>query len=160
MAGILANSASKTMTSGDTTIDNNESGYVSGEMITLSVVLPAPEAVTGLTLEWGLSIPDSARPDRTRLITAGENSMRFTPESGVSGYYVVTVVINQSTSYVIRLGVSEVSQVTVLGALNLMPVLEASVLPPNSGLTLFVDVADNLLKSKDSDGNITIYEEV
>ena len=141
MAGILANSASVTMTSG--TPDNTKAGFVVGEQITLSA-LP-----TGSTYSWSLSKPGGAT-SRSDLSDATVASPVFVPD--YAGTWTVTCIVD-NTSYVLRLTATAVAITSVANAHRFSPVTNNSVPAPATGLTLFCSSdASNQLRAKNTSG--------
>ncbi len=144
MAGILANSATATMVSGDTAASNVRTGYVANEQITLSVT------PTGTTYSWGQSIPAGSVPVKTALSSTSDASPRFTPDA--AGEYVITCVVDGATTYVIRLSVVSLTATIAIGAMRLLPIADASVPAPATGKTLFLNTS-GALRLKLPDGS-------
>lgn len=145
MAGIMANSASVTMGAGDTSADKSVSSYLSKETITLSVT-------SGDSFSWGLAKP-TASGTTSRLSSSTDASVTLTPD--VEGYYVVTCLVDNTTSYVIRIGVSQVSAVTSLTAIRLMPTENATIPTPAFGATLFFSIEEDAVAVKLPNGTVT-----
>lgn len=145
MAGILASSASKTMTPGETQPDDAESGYVTGEQIALSVT---PAATT---FSWGIAKPSGATV-RANLSGTTDATPVFTPD--VAGFYVVTVTVDSSTSYVIRLSVTQVAITTAAEAVRFQPKADASVPAPARGEALFFSSNVSRLRVKTTAGAV------
>lgn len=146
MAGIMANSATETMVAGDTSADNSVSGYLARESITLSVT-GSPS-----TFSWGLSKP-SGSGSVCALDDTDSASVAFSPD--VEGYYVVTCLIDGATLYVLRVAVAQVSAVTSLTAVRLLPVADASVPTPPAGATLFYSSDSGVVSKKLPDGSVS-----
>lgn len=125
MAGIIANSASKTMVAGDTSVDNSVTGFVTREPITLSVT-GTPSAVA-----WAIARPSAS----VAPLTTDTLSASFTPDT--EGFYVLTAVVDGTTSYVLRISATQVAHITTLSATRFMPIPNASVPAPATGRTLF-----------------------
>jgi hypothetical protein len=133
MAGILANSATETMVSGDTAASNVNAGYVAAEQITLSVM---PTASTYL---WGQAIPAGSAPLKSALTSLTDAGPRFVPD--VAGEYVITCLVDGATSYVIRLSVVALTATIAVGAMRLLPIADASVPAPATGKTMYLNDA-------------------
>jgi hypothetical protein len=145
MAGILANSASRTMVSGDTSVDNTRAGYIVNEQITLSAV------PTGTTYSWSLSKPSGAT-SRSDLSDATVASPVFVPD--YAGTWTVTCIVD-NTTYVLRLTATAVAITSVANAHRFSPVTNNSVPAPATGLTLFCSSdASNQLRAKNTSGTV------
>lgn len=146
MAGILANSASETMTSGDTSADNTRAGYITGEQITLSVT------PSSTSYQWGFSKPSGAT-GRSDLSDDTIASPVFVPD--VAGTWTVTCVVDSGTTYVLRMTVTAVAITSVANAHRFSPVTNNSVPAPATGLTLFCSSdASNEFRAKNSAGAV------
>lgn len=146
MAGILANSASVTMTAGDTAADNSRAGYIVNEQITLSVT------PTGTTYVWGLAKPGGAT-SRSDLSDNSSASIVFVPD--YAGTWTVTCVVDGTTTYVLRLTATAVAITSVANAHRFSPVTDTSVPAPALGLTLYCSSnASNLLRAKNAAGAV------
>jgi len=150
MAGILANSAAHTMVSGDTSPSDVESGYVTGQQVTLTTF------PTGTTYVWGLAIPAGSASARSGLSSATAASPTFTPD--VAGEYVVTCVVNGSTSYVIRCSVAAVAATNLVGAIRFMPMTDSSVPTPSTGVSLYYSSTQSALAIKDANGDVSTVD--
>ena len=148
MAGITANSATVTMGGGDTSADNTQDGFLVGEQITLAT------SPTGDAYSWGIAKP-SGSTARAALSSLTAASPTFTPDA--AGYYVLTVTVDGSTDYVLRLNVTAVTQVTTAEAQRFPPKAVATVPAPASGLALFAD-ASGRLSRKESDSTVRIVD--
>jgi hypothetical protein len=146
MAGILANSASVTMTAGDTAADNSRAGYVVNEQITLSVT------PTGTTYVWGLSKPSGAT-SRSDLSDNSSASIEFVPD--FAGTWTVTCIVDGATTYVLRLTATAVAITSVANAHRFSPTTNTSIPAPATGLTLFCSSdASNKLRVKNTSGTV------
>jgi len=145
MAGIMANSASATMVSGDTAADNTASGYLTKERISLSVT-------GGSTFVWSLSKP-SASGSAVALQTPTAATSGFAPDA--DGYYVVTCLVDGTTLYVLRLAIADVSPVATMTALRFIPVANATVPAPAAGATLFYSIEEDALAQKLPNGTVS-----
>lgn len=146
MAGILANSVSKTMVSGDTSATDIETGYVTGEKITLTT------SPTGTDYEWELSIPSGSAAARSALSDTDVASPTFTPD--VAGEYVVRVTVDSATEYTCRLTVVAVTISVSTGGHRFLPVTNASVPSPSVGQSLYYSSDEGGLVTKDSAGTV------
>lgn len=146
MAGILANSVSATMVSGDTSPDNTATGYISAEQITLTTF------PTATTYAWVLSSPSGSSGAKCFLVGAAEASATFTPD--VEGVYVVTCVTD-AASYVIRLTVLKIASTGTTQAMRLSSTNSAQIpTPAPAAVTLFFPSGAAVLAIKDSDGDV------
>lgn len=145
MAGIVCSSASASLVAGDTSVDASDSGYLTRERIVLGVT-GAPT-----TTVWGLAKP-TASAASCALDSTTSTAPTFTPD--VEGYYVVTCVVDGSTSYALRLAVASVANVSTLTALRFLPIANASVPAPATGRTLFCSVEENGLAVKLPDNSV------
>jgi hypothetical protein len=150
MAGILANSASKTMVGADTAVDNVATGYVTGEQVTLSTT------PTGSAYVWGLSIPSGSVAARSGLSSSSDASVTFTPDVG--GEYVLTCIVDSATTYVLRASVSQVAAVGSVGAVRLIPVADATVPAPATGATLYYSSTADAVAIKLPDGTVSTVD--
>ena len=145
MAGIKANSATKTMGDGDTAVDKVVTGYLAGEQITLSVT-GSPSS-----REWGQALPSGSTIARSGLSSETAASPRFTPD--VAGYYVITCKAD-GTDYVLRIQVLDTAIVSVRDVTRLRKLTDGQVAtPPEGTIHLYVDTTDTL-KFKDSGGTV------
>lgn len=145
MAGIMANSVSATMVSGDTAADKSVSGYLTKEAISLSVT-------GGSTFSWSLSKP-TASGSTVALKTPTAASSGFSPD--VEGYYVVTCLVDGTTLYVLRLATADVSPVGTMTALRLIPVANATIPTPVAGATIFYSIEEDAVAKKLPNGTVT-----
>lgn len=147
MAGIIATSVSKVMVSGDTSVNDTESGYVTAERITLST---SPAASS--TYVWSLSIPNGSAAARSALSSTTAASPTFTPD--VAGEYVVTCLVDGVITYTIRCTVVAAVVSYNVGGIRLMPTTDASIPTPSSGYTLYFSSTQNALAVKTSAGAV------
>lgn len=151
MSGILANSASETMVSGDTSADNTRAGYVVGEQITLATV------PTGASYSWSLSKPGGAT-SRSDISDATVASPVFVPD--YAGTWTVTCIVDNAT-YVLRLTATAVAITSVANAHRFSPVTNNSIPAPATGLTLFCSSdASNQLRAKNTSGTVLSLDAV
>lgn len=145
MAGILASSVSKTMTSGETAVDDAESGYVAGEQIALSTF------PTGSSYTWGQAIPSGSTVAKSALSSKTAAAPAFTPD--VAGEYVITADVD-GTAYVIRLSVTASSPSAYTGSATFPPVTDASVPTPSTGITVYNSSDQGGMALKKPDGTV------
>ena len=144
MAGILANSASKQMVSGNS--PETVIGYVAKEQITLSVT-PTATAWT-----WAMSIPSGSAAAKSALSSTSVASPTFTPDVG--GIYTVTFS-SGATSYSLGITVVAPSVSVPVNAILMMPVADASVTAPTIGLKLYCSsTQSNVLCIKNTSGTV------
>jgi hypothetical protein len=145
MAGILVNSASQTMVSGDTSLDNSVTGYVIGEQITLTAY------PTGTDYVWSQSLPSGSAVARSGMSSTTSTGPTFTPDA--SGTYTVTCNVD-GTTYTIRIAVVAISTAETLQTFRFLPVTDASVPTPSQGCTLYYSSTQDALCVKLTDANI------
>ena len=138
MAGILANSASKTMTSGSA--DNSVSGYLVGEQIVLTVT------PTGTNYVWAIAKPSGSSTARSNLDATTGASVKFTPDA--EGYFTVSCVVDSTTTYTLRIAAQAIGTVTYHSASNFSPLNNAQVPVPALGATLFYSSENGALSYK------------
>jgi hypothetical protein len=145
VAGILANSASATMTTG--TVDGAVSGRITGEPIRLTT------NPTGATYSWALGLPSGSNAARAGLDDATAAGPSFTPD--IAGLYVATCTVDGVTAYTLRVAVVRLAASNFLEAGRLSPVTDAQIPTPAVGLTYYCgsDHA-NALCVKDSAGDV------
>lgn len=146
MAGILANSASKTMLAGDTATDKAVSGYLVGEQVTLTVT------PSGAAFAWSMARPVEGT-GRSDLSAGTGASVKFTPDA--EGYYTITCLVDSVTSYTIRIATVAIGTVTDVAAARHQALLNSQIPTPSVGLTLFNSSDAGGLAVKGSDGNVT-----
>jgi len=147
MAGILANSASKTMTVG--TADNAVSGYLEREQIVLTT------NPTGTTYAWAIALPSGATSARSGLSAASGDSVTFTPES--AGTYTVTCTVDGTTSYTIRVGCEPLAVVDSVDAVRFTQRADSTVTAPtnHAALALYNSTDQGGLVTKNYAGTVS-----
>ncbi len=144
MAGIAASASSATHA--DSGADVSTSGFITGEQIGLQV------NPTGTNYQWALTIPSSSNASRSRLSGDDESVAHFTPDA--AGIYVVSVVVDSST-YFLRIAVTQLAQSTALESLRLSPVQDSQVAEPSTGLAVYCSSTQSgALAVKNADGDI------
>lgn len=151
MAGILANSASKTMVAGDTSADKVVSNYVAGERILLTV------APTGTTYAWSSSAPSSSSAARSALSADSGASVFFTPDVG--GTYLITCTVDGATVYVIRITVQAAAVAEPVEAVRYSPRADSTVPAPAAGRAMYFSSDQNAMVTKDPSGTIRTLDE-
>lgn len=134
------------MVSGDTSASDVESGYVTGEQITLSTT------PSGTSWQWGQAIPAGSTVARSGLSSTTAASPTFTPST--AGEYVITCVVDGSTTYVIRCSVVAVAAVAVNGAVRFLPMTDAQAPTPTTGVTLYYSSTQSSLAIKTAAGAV------
>ncbi len=143
MAGIVATSAT-TNNSASTAADSSVSGYLTGEQITLTTT------PTGSSYAWTLSAPSGST--RAVLTSSTSSAPQFKPD--VEGYYVVTVTVDSSTVYVLRIATVNVGTVSTIGATRLLPLADSQVSTPSTGVSLYYSSTQSSLAIKLTDGSV------
>lgn len=147
MAGIRAVSVTKTFASAGA--DVASSGFLINEQIVLSAE-PA-----GAGYAWKLSAPSNSVPARSRLDDDGAAVPTFTPD--VDGLYLVQVVVDGTTTYVLRIGVSPVASAKQAQAINFLPLADSQVPTPILGRTIYCSATQgNVMVEKRTDGSVHI----
>lgn len=147
MAGILANSATKSMVAGDTSASNVEDGYVTGQQVVLGT------NPTGSLYSWGISFPSGSTPARSGLSSDTAAAPTFTPD--VAGEYVITCTVGTSTFYVLRCSVANAAASTFIGAVRFLPLADGSVEAPSTGVTLYYSSTQSALAVKLPDDSVS-----
>ena len=127
MAGILCNSVSKTMLSGDTAADKVVTEYVSHERISLSVF------PTGTTYQWSMAAPTDSATARSRLSDDTGATPTFIPD--VAGIYLIACIVDGVTTYVIRVTVTSTAIAHLAEAIRLTPKADTAIPAPAAGRT-------------------------
>lgn len=137
------------MVSGDTAADKSVSGYVTAEQIALSVT------PTGTSYVWALAKPSGAT-SRSDLSANDEASCVFTPD--VAGNWTVSLTVDSTTTYVIRIAVTAVAVSFVYEALRFTPKLNSTVPTPTIGAAVFFSDDSDLLSRKSPAGVVRSLE--
>lgn len=145
MAGILANSVTQTMGSGDTAADKTVTGYLINEAIALST-FPA-----GTAWLWGIAKPSGATV-RSNLNATSVAAPAFVPDA--EGWWTITCTVDSTTTYVIRISVLALTQTTIAQAWRTSPVADATVPDPPAGEALFFSKDVGRWRAKDSSGTV------
>ena len=143
--GILANSASHTMTSSDPT--DAEAGYLLSEQIVLST------NPTGASYSWSLARP--AASNSAELTSETTASTRFIPD--VAGTYVAVCVV-AGTTFVLVIDVAQESFSTAVEAIRLPPRADSQITAPSIGYALYNSSTQGTLAVKNSAGAVFTIE--
>lgn len=127
------------MVSGDTAVDNSVAGYIAGEQIVLTVT------PTGATYSWGISKPSGSTVS-SDISNETDQAPRFTP--GIAGYYVITLTVDSTTTYVLRINVTQVAQTTSYEAIRYAPKTDSAVPTPALGMATFYSDDQETLAAK------------
>lgn len=151
MAGIMGNSVSVAMGSGDTAVDNTQTGYLRAEQITLTA------SPAGTDYIWSIALPSASASARSGLTASTGTSTAFTPD--ISGDFVVTCDVD-GTTYRLTCSVVNVSVAEELQVLRLAPVTDASVpTPPTGHLHIYCSsTQSNALAQKADDGTVSTID--
>lgn len=145
MAGIQAVSASKTHD--DSGADVSATGFIVGERIALATD-PA-----GTSHAWSLSAPSDSAPARSALDDDDDATPSFIPD--VPGYYVVSVTLNGSTLYVLRIAVVSTATVRIGEVQHMLPIADSQVTTPQTGFAFYCGSDHSSLPCiKKSDGTV------
>lgn len=142
MAGIVATSAT-TNNSASTAVDSSVSGYLAGESITLTA------SPAGSSYAWVLSAPSGST--RAVLSSATSAAPKFTPD--IDGYYVVQCTVD-GTEYILRIAAVNVGTVDTVGVRRLLPLTDAQVATPSTGVSLYYSSTQSSLAIKLTDGTV------
>lgn len=143
MAGILANSATVTMTSG--TPDASATGYLVGERITLTT------NPTGSNYLWSIAKPGGSSIAAATL-NGSDGYIYLVPD--VEGYYTVTVTVDTTTTYVLRIGAQAIGEVNYQSVSNYSPLANTQVPTPTLGGNLYYSSTADGVVYKKSDGSV------
>jgi hypothetical protein len=144
--GILASSASKTMTSSSS--DDVSTGYVTHERVTLSTN-PAPG---GAVYQWGMSAPMGSALSRSTLTSYEDATPSFVPD--VAGVYTVSCTVN-GVAYVLRLTATSAAFSHMAEAIRLSPKTDASIPAPAAGAVLYYSATQGALCVKTPDNAVS-----
>lgn len=146
MAGINAVSATKTHNNSGA--DVATTGFVFKEEISLTA---SPAASTSYL--WSLSAPSDSSPARSALDDETDANPRFTPD--VAGFYTVSVLIDGTTTYVLRIAVVNTATVRTGEVFHLLPLTNAQVATPTTGVALYYSTDAGKAVVKDTSGTVT-----
>lgn len=147
MSGILAQSASQTMTSGDTAADKSISGYIRNERITFGVT---PLATTSYL--WSLGLPSGSSSAKAYLTDTTGSAPALVPDRG--GTYTISCVVDGTTTYAMRLTALDTASSEPAEALRFTPRADAQVGTPSLGAAVYWSSTQNALALKYPDGSV------
>jgi hypothetical protein len=150
MSGILANSSSRPMLGAETAADKSVSNYVAGERITLSTT------PTGTAYAWSLAAPTSSSVARSALSAETGASVTFVPDVG--GTFMVTCVVDSTTTYVIRMTAQSAAIAEPVEAIRFSPRTDASIPAPAAGVAMYYSSDQDALCVKDPDGDVSTVD--
>ncbi len=145
MAGIGAVSVSKTHAASG--VDVAATGFLVNEQVTLSA------SPAGSGYQWSVAIPSDSAPGRAALDDDTDAAPKFTPDA--PGFYTITVLVDGATQYVLRLAVVSVGTVRVGEVFHLLPLANAQVATPQTGVALYYSTDSSKAVVKDSAGTVT-----
>lgn len=150
MAGITATSVTTSLVAGDTSTDKNVSGFIVGEKITLGLTS------AGTTRTWSLGVPNGSAVAKSALSDTTGTAPYFTPD--VSGYYVLTCIIDSVTTYILRIACAAEASVDQAGSIRFAPLADATVPAPVQGATLYYSSDQDAMCLKDSTGDVYVID--
>lgn len=139
------------MLAADTSASDVESGYITSEQIALST------SPTGTTYVWALAVPSGSVLARSALTSDDTATSAFTPD--VAGEYVVTCVVDSTTSYVIRCSVANAAAASAIGAIRFLPIADSTVQTPSTGRVLYYSSTQSKMATKDASGTVRTLNE-
>jgi hypothetical protein len=119
------------------------SGYLVNETITLTTT------PTGASYAWTMSRPSGSSASLSASTGTG---VTFRPDR--EGYYVITCTVGGSTVYVLRVGAVTIGNVITLSAHRFIPIADAQVPTPTSGVTLYYSSTQSSLAIKTTAGAV------
>ena len=128
------------------TSDDVRSGYILNEQVTLSLT------VSGTSWLWGQSVPNEAGASRAALDAPTSATPRFTPPA--AGVYVLTCLVDGTTTYVLRVSVTATAVTQAMQALRFSPVADTQVPAPAVGGALYFSSTQNAFVVKDPSGDL------
>lgn len=143
MAGILANTASKTMVSGDTAVSKVVTGYQLNERVALTTY------PTGTDYAWALGLPSGAGTAAVLTSTIVANPS-FVPTA--AGQYTITVDVD-GTAYTMYLTVNAAAVTSGIDIWRCQPVADTDVAtPPAEHFSVYNSSTQSSLAYKDDAG--------
>ncbi len=134
------------MLAAETAADKTVSGYVAGERITLSTT------PTGTDYVWSSTAPSGSSVTRSALSGSSGASVTFAPDVG--GTYLVTCVVDSTTTYVIRITCQAAAIAEPVEAVRFSPRTDASIPAPAAGVTMYYSSTKSALVIKTPAGTI------
>jgi hypothetical protein len=148
MAGISAASASKTTTG--SSVAYAASGWIRQERITLGTF-----PVASSSYVWELTNPNGSSSAKAYLSSKTSSSPNFVPDVG--GTYVVTCVVDGSSSYSATMSVLDTAVSEPVEALRFTPRADAQVAAPSLGRATYYSSNEAALVEKDPSGTVRKY---
>lgn len=130
MAGIVALSASVTMTSGATAVDKTVTGYIRNERVTLGTYPLASSSYL-----WSLGLPSGSSAAKAVLTDSTSSTPAFTPDIG--GTYTIGVTVDGTTTYAMRLTALDTAASEPAEALRFTPRTDAQIAAPSAGAVVY-----------------------
>ena len=146
MAGITATSVTTSLVAGDTSTDKNIAGFIVGEKITLGLTS------AGTTRTWSLGAPNGSAVAKSALSDDSGTAPYFTPD--VAGYYVLTCIIDGTTTYILRIACAAQASVDQAGSIRFAPLADGEVPTPVAGVTLYYSSTQSALCIKTTAGAV------
>ena len=145
MSGITAISPNGLVDAGSSSPVNTASGFLTKEQISFGLTGSPMSAI------WSLSKP-STSGSACSIIGASSLNPVLTPDT--EGVYVVSCLVDGSTTYVLTLSIVASSSVSTISALHLLPADPVQIPTPRSGATVFFNLLTSEIAAKYPDGNI------
>lgn len=145
MSGITAISATKTLGAGDTISDNTVSGFVSKEQISLGITGSPIDAL------WSISKP-STSSSACKLDDVTSLRPKFSPD--VDGVFVVSCLVDGSTTYILRFAITNTAVTSAISAIHFLPCLNSQIPTPSSGVTVFFSSDSGVMSQKLTNGTV------
>ncbi len=134
------------MLGAETAADKSVSNYVAGERITLSTT------PTGTDYVWSIAQPSGSSRARSALSAETGASVTFAPDVG--GTYLVTCVVDSTTTYVIRITCQAAAIAEPVEAVRFSPRTDASIPAPAAGVTMYYSSTQSALVVKTAAGTV------
>lgn len=147
MAGILANSASSTMTSGATAADKVVTGYIRNERVTLGVTPAASSSYL-----WAIALPAGSSAAKASITDTTSATPAFTPDVG--GTYVLSCQVDGATTYAMRLTALDSAAAEMVEALRFTPRTDAQIATPSAGVVMYYSSTQSGVCVKYSTGTV------
>lgn len=145
MAGILANSSSVTMSSGDTEVLKVVSGFARAERITLSTY------PTGTDYFWALSLPSSSSDARAYLSSTSDPIVDFVPDA--PGEFIVFCEVD-GTPYQLVIEANDLAQTSIVSTVKFPALYDSAVATPLAGVCLYYSINRSAFCAKMPDDTI------
>jgi hypothetical protein len=135
------------MVSGDTAAAQAISGWIRNEKITLATY---PAASTSTV--WTLTIPSGSNAVKSAISDTSIASPTFTPDVG--GTYVITALVDGTTTYVLRATVLDTAASEPVEALRYTPRADAQISTPSLGVAVFYSTTQDAWSLKNTAGTV------